>query len=157
MINYSQESEHAKEMALWEMRPTREVSQDMIDEARRAGKHHGVFTYQEYPKAMYKAEQTPNGIKIPDDAAHRPSVASAVEEQNMRSRGYRTSSDDAIKAVEEVNQAAAVADAERNFTDRRMSKQARAEADAAEQATSKHVGEIPATPIQRRGRKAKVS
>lgn len=145
-INYSPESAHAQEMAMWEMRPTREVTQDMIDSARRAGTHHAAFEFQEYPKAMYRAEQTANGIKITSDV----SAASLVQEQNFKSRGYRVTQQEALESVEQSNQALAVADAERNYTDRRMSDKARAEAAAAEMATSKHVGAIPETPIRKR-------
>jgi len=155
-IRYSPASAHSKEMAKWETRPLPDgsVTQSMIDSARRAGVHQGAFEHREYPKAMYRAEQTPTGIKLVDLSQ---SASSEVEERNLKSRGYRASSLEAIALVEEQNQDAAVAAANRAFHDRRMSEQAREEADAIDSRTARHLGEIPAErlPPKRRGRPAK--
>ena len=45
--------------------------------------------------------------------------------------------------------------AHRNYEDRNVSAKARAEIDSVEQASSTHLGEIPRTPIRKRGRPAK--
>lgn len=150
MINYAPESEHAQEMAKWEMRPTREVPQDMIDAARRAGTHHGAFDHHEYPKAMYIADQTPNGIKLRDE---RMTAHSITEEQNLKSRGYRVTAQEAFDAVDRSNFDLAVAAAERNYHEKGMSEKARKEADKADRATAAHVGEVPVTPIPPRRKK----
>lgn len=146
-IIYSPASGHSQEMACWETRPRDDgsVTQGMINAARAAGKHHGVFEFQEFPKAMYFATQTQAGIKITDQMR----VESAVEEANMASRGWRARQEDAIARVEADYQATAQAAAERAFTDRRMSEKARAEAQAADESTSAHVGAVPVTPIKR--------
>ncbi len=155
-IRYSPASAHSKELAKWEMRPLPEgsVTQGMIDSARRAGVHQGNFESPEYPKAMYKAEQTINGIRLVDLSQ---SARSDVEERNLKSRGYRCSSDEALALVEQQNVEVAEAAANRAFHDRRMTATARAEADAADAATARHLGEIPAerVPPKRRGRKPK--
>src|SRR4029079_3299498 len=116
----------------------------MINAARAAGKHHGVFEFQEFPKAMYFAVQTPQGIKITEQRR----VESSVEQRNMESRGWSTTQEGAIAAVEGQNQAAAVAAAERAYTDRRMSTKAQAEAEQIDLSTARHLGEIPAAPIK---------
>ncbi len=154
-VRYSPASGHSKEMATWEMRalPDGSVTQSMIESARRAGVHHGAFEHQEYPKAMVRYEQTVNGIKF----AETRSAQSDTEEANLLSRGFRMKASDAMQVVEDANTAAAEAAANRAFHDRRMTATARAEADAADNATARHLGEIPAEklPPKRRGRPAK--
>ena len=155
-VVYSPASAHSKEMAKWETRPLENgsVTQAMIDAARRAGVHQGVFEHREYPKAMYKAEQTPNGIKVTDMSQ---SAADEIQERNLQSRGYRGTQADAIARVEAENFAVAEAAANRAFYDRRMSAQAQAEAEAVDRRVARHLGEIPAAklPPKRRGRPAK--
>ena len=154
-VRYSPASAHSKEMAKWEMRalPDGSVTQGMIEAARRAGTHHGAFEHQEYPKAMLKYAQTPNGIVLSESV----SAASDVEERNLKSRGFRMRADDAIQVVEDANIASAEAAANRAFYDKRMTAQAQAEAEAADLGTARHLGEIPAEklPPKRRGRPAK--
>lgn len=154
-IRYSPASAHSKEMAKWEMRPLPDgsVTQTMINSARAAGVHMGAFDHQEYPKAMLKYAQTPNGIQLVENlTAH-----SDVEERNLASRGFRMRADEARELVEQANTALAEAAANRAFQDRRMSETARREADLLDQSTARHLGEIPAEPIKKkRGRPAKV-
>lgn len=147
-IRYSPASKHSQELAKWETRPLPDgsVTQDMINAARRAGVHHGVFEYQEFPKAMYRATQTATGIKLTEE---RMSAHSEIEERNLMSRGFRSSAQAALDVVTAENQDLAVADAERNYRDQGMSQKARDEAAAAEAATAKHVGDIPAVPVRR--------
>lgn len=155
-VRYSPASAHSKELAKWEMRPLSDgsVTQGMIDAARRAGAHHGAFEHQEYPKAMVKYAQTPNGIQLSENV----SAQSEVEERNLFSRGFRMKASDAIAVVEAANFAAAEAAANRAFHDRRMTETARREAEEIDLSTARHLGEIPAAklPPKRRGRPAKV-
>lgn len=151
-IRYSPASAHSKEMAKWETRPLPDgsVTQSMIDAARRAGVHQGSFEHQEYPKAMVRFEQTPNGIKF----AESRSVQNDTEEANLLSRGFRMKADEAIQVVEDANQDAAVFAANRAFSDRRMTPKAQEEADAMDSSVARHLGEIPAQrlPPQRHRR-----
>ncbi len=157
-IRYSPASAHSKEMAKWEMKPLADgsVTQSMIDAARRAGEHKGVWEHSEYPKAMVKAEQTPNGIKLVDLAK---SAHSEIEERNFLSRGYRMTASEAIALVEAQNTEVAEAAANRAFHDRRMTATARAEAEAIDGSTARHLGEIPVerVPPKKRGRKPKIA
>lgn len=156
-VRYSPASAHSKELAKWEMRPLPDgsVTQQMIDAARRAGVHMGAFEHQEYPKAMVRYAQTPNGIQLVENT----SVQSEDEERNYLSRGFRTRSDEAIAVVEQENFDVAQAAANRAFHDRRMSETARREAEAVDLSTARHLGEIPAQklPPKRRGRPAKAA
>jgi hypothetical protein len=79
-------------------------------------------------------------------------AADAAEATNLESLGYRQGRTAAIAYVEGLEQAVAVAAAERNYRDRNMGEKARAESQAAEDATSQHLAEVPVTPIRRRGR-----
>ncbi len=158
-VRYSPASAHSKELAKWEMAPLSDgsVTQGMIDAARRAGVHQGAWDHPEFPKAMIKAEQTPNGIKLVDttQTAH-----SEVEQRNLESRGYRATADAAIALVDTANQDAAVAAANRAFHDRRMTATAQREADAIDSSVARHLGEIPAEklmPKKKRGRPAKAA
>ena len=152
-IHYSPASEHSMEMARWETKPKADgsVTQEMIDEMRRAGLHHGTFEYREFPKMLYKAEQTPQGIKLIANVT----VGSEQEQRNFESRGYRTRQEDALGVVETANTAVATAAAERAFSDRRMSSKAQAEAETLDQSTARHLGEIPRKPVKPRGRPRK--
>lgn len=155
-VVYSPASGHSKELAKWETRPRADgsVTQQMIDAARRAGVHHGSFDHQEYPKVVYKFDQTPNGILLTETHT----VHSSVEESNLKSRGFRADQLEAVKVVEDANQDAAEAAANRAFHDRRMTAKAQAEADALDSKVARHLGEIPAEPLpaKKRGRPAKV-
>lgn len=103
-----------------------------------------------YPAMMYKATGK-NPWTFDKEIAH-----TEAEQRNMESRGFVAGGPG--KAAEEYDslvQRAAVAAAHRNYEDRNIGERARAEVDAAEQASSRHLGEIPAKPI-RRGRKPKL-
>ena len=156
-VRYSPASEHSKEMAKWEMEPLPDgsVTKRMIDAARSAGVHHASWDAPQYPKAMVKYAQTPNGIQLSENR----SAASAVEERNLLSRGFRMKADEAIAVVEGQNFDAAEAAANRAFYDRRMTATAQREADAVDSATARHLGEIPAEPLppKKRGRPKKAS
>jgi hypothetical protein len=147
-IRHSPAEPYSMELAKWETRPLPDgsVTQEMIDDARREGVHHGAFEYREFPKMLYKATQTPNGIKLTDQQI----VDSLVQQRNLESRGFRASQEEALQVVEDANQAAAVGAAERAFSDRKMSAKAQAEAEALDHSTSRHLGEIPEAPIKKR-------
>jgi hypothetical protein len=147
-IRHSPASAYAQELAKWETRPLEDgsVTQSMISAARAAGLHHGSFEHHEFPKMLYQATQTPNGIKMTGEIV----VESMVQQRNMESRGYRASQDDALALVETQNTEMAQAAAERAFTDRRMTPKAQAEAERIESSTARHLGEIPAAPIKKR-------
>lgn len=159
-VMHSPASNWAKEMACWETVPRADgsVTQQMIDTARRAGVHHGTFDHQEFPKAMYHATQTPTGIKLdtePDGRLASVSAHSPEEQRNLESRGFASSQAGAIAVVEEANQAAAVAAANRAFHDRRMTAAARAEAEAIDSRVARHLGEIP--EARRPGRRKRIA
>ena len=161
-VIYSPASEHSKELSRWEMKPldNGSVTQAMIDGAKAAGMHHGRFDNPEFPKAMYRAVQTPNGIKMEREADGRMASVTAhsdVEQRNLESRGYHTSEPAAMQAIQDYNdKVLAPAAAERAYQDRRMSAKAQAEAEAIDNSTARHLGEVPREPIKRRGRPAKV-
>ena len=107
--------------------------------------------FEPYPAMMYKATQK-NPWKFDQEVA-----ADEQAQRNLESRGFIAGGKQAAAdAFDTDMQKLAVAAAERNAQDRHMSEKARAESNAAEQASAKHLGEIPATPIKKRGRKSKV-
>jgi hypothetical protein len=80
-------------------------------------------------------------------------VHSADEQRNMESRGFVAGGQgEAAKAYQAAQQTLAVEAAERNHRDRNMSEKALAESNAVEQESSRHLGEIPRTPIKRHRR-----
>ncbi len=141
-VIWSPESEHAKEMAKWEMHPTPEVPKPL---KWGAGGRMGM-PFQEYPKFMGLAGRTKQGVPTIID---EQIAASEVEEANLRSRGFGAGHGEAMELLHARDQAVAVADAERNYTDRKMSPEAQREAKEAEDSTARHLGEIPALPVQK--------
>lgn len=106
--------------------------------------------FQAYPAMLYRATQK-NPWKFDEQV-----VADEVAERLAVGQGFVAGGKQA--AADEFDRrqlALAVAAAERNFSDRHVSEKARAEIHAAEQASSRHLGEIPEQPIKRRGRKPK--
>lgn len=106
-------------------------------------------TKRDYPALMYrvtgKNPWTYDQARAVDEAAQR----------NLESRGFVAGGKAAAnEAYDRLVQDAALAAAHRNYEDRNMSPAALAHSSAVEQASSRHLGEIPATPI-RRGRKPK--
>lgn len=147
-VVWSPASAYSQELAKWETRSRDDgsVTQQMINAARQAGVHHGTFEHKEYPRVMYRFEQTPYGIKL---AEHR-TVASLTEQRNLESRGFATTQDEAVAVVEQANQDAAEAAANRAFHDRRLSDKAQAEAERIDLSVARHLGEIPEERIVRR-------
>lgn len=145
-ILISEQSQYGKEAWKWE-HTTAEVhpSDSSIRGMRPVG-------FQPYPAMLYRCLQK-NPYKFDEFVVH-----SADEQRNMESRGWIAGGQgEAVKAFEANQQALAIAAAERNYQDRNIGEKARAESDAAEQASSSHLGEIPRTPIKRRGRPAKLN
>ena len=106
---------------------------------------------REYPQMMYKATG-----KNPW-TFDREIAADEREQRNMESRGFVAGGPGkAAEAFDGLVQAAALAAAHRNYEDRNMSPAALEHSSAVEQASSRHLGEIPRTPVRRRGRTPKV-
>lgn len=144
-ILISEQSEYGKEAWKWEHTTADRHPSDPSIRGMRP------VSFQPYPAMLYKATQN-NPWKFEEHI-----VGDAHEQRNLESRGFVAGGQAAAAAAyEAAQQAVAVAAAERNWQDRNMGEKARAESDAVEQASSKHLGEIPRTPITRRGRPRKV-
>lgn len=138
-VAYSKDSAYAQEARKWEATHT------------EYGPPGRPYEYREYPKRLYKAR----------DAQGREfesvEVTDAHEERNYLSRGFCAGQDKAIEALLGEQTSVAEAAANRAFHEQRMSDRARAEAQAADDATPHHLPEIPETPIRPKGRKPKES
>lgn len=107
-------------------------------------------TPQAYPSMLYKATQ-----KNPWQFEQRV-VKDDVEQRIAEGQGFVSGGPAvAAEAFDARQQDLATAAAHRNYEDRNIGERARAEVDAAEQASSTHLGEIARTPIKRRGRPSK--
>ncbi len=108
--------------------------------------------FQSYPAAMYKVTQK-NPWQFDYEEA-----ADEVMQRNLESRGFMAGGKQAaVDDYDKAQQNLAVMAAVRNAEDRHMSPEALAESNTAEQASSRHLGEIPRTAIKKRvGRPAKV-
>lgn len=105
--------------------------------------------YEPYPAMMYRATQ-----KNPWRFEHEIAKDETMQ-RNLESRGYVAGGmQAAADAFDKGTQDLAVAAAHRNYEDRNISEKARAEVNAAEEASATHLGEIPRTPVKR-GRKPK--
>lgn len=138
-IVHNPASAYAREMAKWEM------GWNPYGQPGRPREREG---FQAYPALFYKMKRsTTNGDFLVE---HYTEAADEVEAANLRSRGYHEGQVAAIEAIKESEQAVAVAAAERAFRDKGMSDKAKAEAQAADDASGSHVGEVPVTPIRRK-------
>lgn len=109
-------------------------------------------TPQAYPAMLYKV------LKRNPLSFESHIVASETEQRNMESRGFVAGGRvAALEDYDKSQQTVAVAAAERAYHEQTMSQKAQAEAEAVDLTTIKHLGEIPVTPIKRRGRPKKVS
>ena len=107
-------------------------------------------SFQPYPAQMYKATQK-NPWKF-----ETARVNDENEQRNWESRGFVAGGQQAAAdAFDKSMSDLALAAAHRNYEDRNISEPARAEVNAAEQASATHLGEIPRQPVKR-GRKPKV-
>lgn len=134
---------YGKELWRWEHHQGEAHPQDASIKGMRPA------TFQAYPAMMYKALQK-NPWKFEEHT-----VADENEQRNLESRGFVAGGKGkAAEAFDAAQQGLAVAAAERNFSDRNMSDKAKAERDAAEQASSTHLGEIPRKPVRKYQKKA---
>lgn len=145
MIIPNPEAPESLELRKWEMRPTTLVPNPLKwGEGGRMG-----MPFQPFPKAMYLMVENPKGGFL---VAEFLTVENEQQEANLRSRGFGEGQGEAYELLLERQQALACAAAERADADRKLSAAAQAEAQRADDATGKHLGEIPATPIKPRGR-----
>lgn len=108
--------------------------------------------YQPYPAMFYLVTQK-------NPWAYEQAIAHDEHEaRNLQSRGFVAGGvQAACAAFDAEQQEHAVLAAARNWEDRNLSEKARAEVDAAEQASARHLPAIPETPIKRSpGRPRKV-
>ncbi len=144
-IVHNPASPYSREMAKWEMD---------YSPYGPPGRPRAQQPSQTWPALYYKVRRSDtNGSFIVE---HYAEAKDEAEGRNFESRGYargRAAAEAAVVALEQRN---AVGAAERAFDDRRMSDGAKAEASLADAATSKHLPEVPVTPIRKRGRPVKV-
>ena len=107
--------------------------------------------FQAYPAMLYRATQK-NPWKFDSHLAESPEDQRIMEDQGFHAGGRGV----AAEAFERREVEIAKLAANRNWNDRNISEAARAEVNAHEEASSKHLPEIPVTPIKKRGRPAKV-
>lgn len=136
-VQYSKDSAYAQEARKWE---------GQYSEYGPPGR---PYQFMEFPKRLYKATRPVAGGSIQFDGRD---AADENEERNLLSRGYRFGQDKAIEALEKADLYVAEATANRHFMDQRLGAAARAEAEAADNATASHLPEIPE---KKRGRPAK--
>ena len=100
--------------------------------------------FEPYPAMLYKVVSSNpwkfEGAIVKDEG----------EQRNFESRGFVAGGQGAaVDAYKAYKQEMAELAAARNYEDRNMSDNAKAERDAVEQASSSHLGEIPETAIRR--------
>lgn len=140
-VLHSPDSAYAKEMAKWESVPTRHCPEPLRP-----------YQFYPFPAMFYRAERPPMGGQ---PVFEEMVVEDELQAGNMRSRGWGSGQAEAVQMLEQREHALSVAAAERAYSEKGMSEKARAEAEAYDQSTASHVGEIPETPIRRPGRPRK--
>lgn len=132
---------YAREMAKWEMG---------YSPFGPPGRPRETVGYQPFPAMFYKMKRSAtNGEFLVE---HYQEAKDAHEAAVLEGQGYRIGQVAAIAHVESLEQAVAVAAAERAYSEQNMSDKARAEAAQADAATGAHLAEVPVTPIAKRGR-----
>lgn len=145
-IVHNPASPHAREMAKWEMG---------YSPYGPPGRPRESVGYQAFPAMFYKMKRSDtNGDFIVE---HYTEAHTEAEASNLESLGYRNGKPAAIALVEQYEAQIARAAAERHYAERNMGEKARAEAQAADDATGQHLAEVPVTPIRKRGRPVKDS
>jgi hypothetical protein len=130
---------YAREMAKWEMG---------YSPFGPPGRPRETVGFQPWPALFYKMTRSAtNGEFLVE---HYKEVGSDREASEAERLGYRLGQAAAIAYVESLEQQIAVAAAERAYSERTMSDKARAEAAAADDATSAHLPEVPVTTVRRR-------
>lgn len=142
-VEHGSESNYAKEMRRWESHHT------------KFGPPGRAYTFQEFPKRLYKAEHVSGkGIEIVD----AQTAADEQAERNLLSRGFHFGQQAAIDAIRDEQTVHGTLAAERNWEIQhgRLSEKAAAEVAAAEaEHGAKHLPMVPETPIKRRVRRTK--
>lgn len=109
------------------------------------GRPREVIGHKSYPCMMYLVKRAATGGGV--EVVEYREAKSQTERQNLESRGYVNGLAEAAAALAEREQDTAIASAERAYRDRNMSDAAKAEIEAAENATTQHLADIPETPI----------
>jgi len=136
---------HATEVCKWEYSDFR-----LGDEQGQRGPR----TYQEYPMRLYKGGRNAQNqvdlvdSRVADDESQR---------RRLEADGYQFGPEKAIAVYEAHERELAKLEANLNHQVRSMGEKAQAEANAVIDDAPDHIGEIPETPIKRRGRPKKVS
>jgi hypothetical protein len=137
--------------------------------------------FEPFPAMLYKAQKKENGKVLviagepsPNQFLNAAEYERAVlattsfNTQNQRivknqaekdravSEGWRDSPQEALEFFERLEEEMGRAAAETNFAVQRMSSQARAEHQAATDATHEHLADVPIPPKRKRGRPARV-
>lgn len=121
------------------------------------------YVYRPYPMAMYRKNDEGEIVSIlvgiedhPPNAVVNPQLRARNdrEQAEKAAQGWATSPGGVKDAQEVVRAAVRQAAAERAFDDRHLGEQARAELEAAEDASEDHVLDVPA-PKKKPGRPAK--
>ncbi len=132
----SPDSDYARERVKWETEYT------------SFGPPGRAKNFTEFPQYLYRATRNATGGA---SIIEHFLVHDEQERRNMQSRGWVIGPDNAIKALDASELSIAEAAAERAYTDRKMSPKAQAEAVAVDETTIQHLGEIPETPIHKKG------
>lgn len=125
---------------------------------REMAKWEKPYHFEPFPQMLYRAIRRPDGVVV-CDAESRACihvVQSEAELSRAVEAGWRLSPPDALAFFESRERSKADAAAHRAYEDRNMGDAARAEAQAADDATHEHVAEVPEQRRQR-GRPRKSS
>ena len=129
------------------------------------------YTYQPYPRMLYKAQRRPDGVpsvgEVDDkffggnpggaeafSATCQKTVEDEREETRAIEMGWRGHPKEAMEFFEEREKALGASAAHRAYEDRNMGEKAKAEAAAAEATTVEHVAEVPEKKTRRRRKRA---
>jgi hypothetical protein len=134
-----QDSAYGKEMWKWENFEGTSHPSDPTIKGMKARDH------REYPKMMYRVTK---GGDLPE---FDQVVVHSASDQDLQSRsGFVDTQTDALHRYERDQKELAMLAANRAYQDRNMSDAAKAEIRAFEETSSRHVAEIPETPVKRR-------
>lgn len=114
------------------------------------------YQFRMYPMMMHKAGRPANGLGA-DEIVESKIVHDDDQEALAFGQGFRPTPLQALEVFTKDQFTIAELAANGAFHERRMSPNAQAEAFAAREQAGVHIAEIPAKPIKRRGRPAKVS
>src|SRR5262245_3366616 len=123
----------------------------LSDREKELRKWNAPYVYREFPKMLFRGTLTAGRIDV-----EQRIVGSEAEERAATDTGWLPTSTRAYEAESARQEALGTAAAERAGGDRRLSAKARAEAQALDETTVRHLPEIPERPRKRRGRKPRV-